>query len=390
MKPPTLNSFVLSPTSPEEILNRSYTIRSTHSRGVDDIDPCIATPHIASVARPLAEIINCSFNTGLVPQAIKIAKVVPVYKKGAKDNETNYRPISILPYFSKFYEKLMYDRLYNFVQKSNVIFQSQHGFQAGHSPYMNLLSMQDKISSAIENNEYAIGIFFDLAKAFDTVDHEILLYKLESYGIRGMQLDWFASYFDNRLQCVCCNGALSDLKLIKFGVPQGSNLGPLLFLLYINDLPNVSSILFFILFADDTNVFFSHKSLYSLFETVNAELSLAADWFCANKLTLNLEKTNFIIFKSHRKTGPLENQMLLNINDVPITQVTSTKFLGVYVDQHMTWKEHINNIALKIAKKCRYFSSYVLSITSTNSNEVILLSCVSLSNLLQSDMGFNI
>ena len=214
MKPPILNSFVLSPTSPEEILNRSYTIRSTHSRGVDDIDPCIATPHIASVARPLAEIINCSFNTGLVPQAIKIAKVVPVYKKGAKDNETNYRPISILPYFSKFYEKLMYDRLYNFVQKSNVIFQSQHGFQAGHSPYMNLLSMQDKISSAIENNEYAIGIFFDLAKAFDTVDHEILLYKLESYGIRGMQLDWFASYFDNRLQCVCCNGALSDLKLI--------------------------------------------------------------------------------------------------------------------------------------------------------------------------------
>src|ERR1043165_8313011 len=240
---------------------------------------------------------NCSFNTGLVPQAIKIAKVVPVYKKGAKDNETNYRPISILPYFSKFYEKLMYDRLYNFVQKSNVVFQSQHGFQAGHSPYMNLLSMQDKISSAIENNEYAIGEFFDLAKAFDTVDHQILLHKLESYGIRGMQLDWFASYFDKRLQCVCCNGALSDLKLIKSGVPQGSNLGPLLFLLYINDLPNVSSILFFILFADDTNVFFSHKSLYSLFETVNAEQSLAADWFCANKLTLNLEKNKLYHFQ---------------------------------------------------------------------------------------------
>ena len=244
----------------------------------------------------------------------------------------------------------MYDRLYNFVEKSNVIFHSQHGFQAGHSPYMNLISMQDKISSAIENNEYAVGIFFDLAKAFDTVDHEILLCKLESYGIRGMQLDWFASYFDNRLQCVCCNGALSDLKVINFGVPQGSNLGPLLFLIYINDLPNVSSILFFILFADDTNVFYSHKSLHSLFETVNAELTLAADWFCANKLTLNLEKTNFIIFKSHRKSGPLDNQMSLNINDVPITQVNSTKFLGVYVDQHMTWKEHIHNIAIKIAK----------------------------------------
>jgi Reverse transcriptase (RNA-dependent DNA polymerase) len=350
MQPPLPNSFVLTPTSPEEILNRSHTIRLTHSRGVDDIDPCIATPLIACVALPLAEIINCSFNTGIVPQATKIAKVVPVYKKGEKDNITNYRPISILPYFSKFYEKLMYDRLYNFVEKSNVLFHSQHGFQSGHSPFMSLLSMQDKISSAIENNEYAVGIFFDLAKAFDTVDHNILLCKLETYGIRGMQLNWFASYFDNRLQCVCCNGAFSELKVINFGVPQGSNLGPLLFLIYINDLPNVSSVLFFILFADDTNVFYSHGSLQTLFEIVNAELSLAADWFCANKLTLNLDKTNFIIFKSHRKIGPLDNQMSLYINDVPITQVTSTKFLGVYVDHHMTWKEHIKNISIKIAK----------------------------------------
>jgi Reverse transcriptase (RNA-dependent DNA polymerase)/Endonuclease-reverse transcriptase len=350
LQPPRPNSFALAPTSPEEILNRSRSIRTTHSSGVDDIDPCIATLFISNVSLPLAELINCSFNTGIVPQAIKIAKVVPIYKKGEKDNITNYRPISILPYFSKYYEKIMYDRLYKFIEKSNIIFHTQHGFQSGHSPYMSLLNMQDKISNAIENNEYAVGIFFDLAKAFDTVDHAILLNKLATYGIRGMQLDWFASYFENRLQRVLCNGALSDLRAIKYGVPQGSNLGPLLFLLYINDLPNASPTLFFILFADDTNVFYSHRSLQSLTEIVNTELSSVADWFCVNKLTLNLDKTNFILFKSHRKVGTLDNQMLLRINEDSIAQVKTTKFLGVYVDQHMTWNEHIKNISNKIAK----------------------------------------
>ena len=139
--------------------------------------------------------INCSFTTGIVPQAIKIAKVVPIYKKGEKDDVTNYRPISILPYLSKFYEKLMYNRLYNFVEKSGIIFHTQLQW---HSPFMSLLSMLDKISNAIENNEYSVGIFFDLAKAFDTVNHKILLKKLENYGIRGEQLKWFISYFENR------------------------------------------------------------------------------------------------------------------------------------------------------------------------------------------------
>ena len=172
---PSPNSFALSLTSSEEILNLSHSFHPTHSRGVDDIDPCIASAFVDKVAPLLAEMINCSFTTGIVPQAIKIAKVVPIYKKGDKDDVTNYRPISILPYFSKFYEKLMYNRLYNFVEKSDIIFRTQHGFQPGHSPFMSLLSMQDKISNAIENNEYSVGIFFDLPKALDTVNYEILL-----------------------------------------------------------------------------------------------------------------------------------------------------------------------------------------------------------------------
>jgi len=348
-KTPLSNSFGLLPTTPEEIMNLSHSIRLTHSKGIDDIDPCIANKHLASVAQPLADIINCSFTYGIFPQALKTAKIVPIFKRDARDNFTNYRPISLLRYFSKFFEKIMYERIIGFLIKNNVIFPSQHGFQAGHSPSMSLLSMQDRISNAIDRNEYSLGIFFDLAKAFDTVDHGILLSKLERYGIRGNQLQWFKSYLENRSQCVYCNGSLSDLKTIKFGVPQGSNLGPLLFLIYINDLPNVSSKLYFILFADDTNVFYSHSSLETLFQIVNEELTLAANWFCANKLTLNLDKTNYILFKSHRKPCPSQYP-ILSINGTPLSRVESTKFLGVYVDQHLTWKDHIKCISSKIAK----------------------------------------
>ena len=350
LKPPTLNSFALSLTSPEEILSVSTSIHPTNSKGIDGIDPCIAAEYLTRIAPILSEIINCSFATGTVPQAIKIAKIVPVYKKGEKDDVSNYRPISVLPYFSKFYEKLMYSRLYGFIEKSAILFHTQHGFQPGRSPFMSLLSMQDKISNAIENNEYSIGIFFDLAKAFDTVNHKILLKKLENYGIRGLQLEWFKNYLSNRQQRVYCNGTYSESREIKYGVPQGSNLGPLLFLIYINDLPNVSPTMFFILFADDTNVFYSHKSLQKLNQIVNEELGLMAEWFSANKLTLNLDKTNFILFKSHRKIGSSEDLLKLSVNGMPITKVNSIKFLGVYVDQHLAWKEHINAISVKIAK----------------------------------------
>jgi hypothetical protein len=214
---------------------------------------------------------------------------------------------------------------------------------------MSILDIQDKISHAIDKNEYSLGIFLDLAKAFDTVDHTILLAKLEHYGIRGMALKWFTSYLSKRHQQVLCNGRLSKLLPIEIGVPQGSILGPLLFLIYINDLPNSSPILHFILFADDSNVFISHASYDELFHLANTELSAASDWFKANKLSLNLSKTNFILFRSHMKQTPTDtNEIIIDSKTIP--QVASSKFLGVHIDQHLTWKVHISEISKKIAK----------------------------------------
>lgn len=227
---------------------------------------------------------------------MKEATVIPVFKKGDAQQLSNYRPISILPFFAKFLEKIMYSRLNSFITNLNLIHPSQHGFQAGHSTYMALIDMEDKISKALDNIDYSVGIFIDLAKAFDTVDHKILLSKLENYGIRGIQLKWFKSYLEGRKQKVCCNDVLSDSGLITSGVPQGSNLGPLLFLLFINDLARVSSTIHFILFAYDTTIYYSNSSWESLVEIINGELSKVNKWFLANKLTLNVDKTNFINF----------------------------------------------------------------------------------------------
>jgi retron-type reverse transcriptase len=229
------------------------------------------------ISKPLAHIFNLTFTTGLIPEELKIALVTPIYKANEANIFTNYRPISVLTCFSKLLEKLMYKRLIKFVDKNKILSNQQYGFRKGRSTEFAIIEVIDKITKAIDQGKYTIGIFLDLSKAFDTINHEILIKKLEYYGMRGIARKLFENYLGNRKQIVKYNRTRSAEAKITSGVPQGSILGPLLFLLYINDIENCSNIVSMILFADDTNIYHSHTCLKTLNDIMQIEINKIAD-----------------------------------------------------------------------------------------------------------------
>ena len=237
----------------------------------------------------------------------------------------------------------------DYLTKHSILNNPQYGFRKKHSTFMAILELTNKIFDSFEKNEFTIGIFIDLKRAFDTVNHSILLDKLNFYGIRGTPFNWMHSYLLYRSQYVQIDSWKSPLLPIKCGVPQGSVLGPLLFLIYINDIFSCSNYLSFILFADDTNIFFQHKNISELTKIVNHELSFVATWFKANKLTLHPDKTKFILFHPARKKINLDD-LSINIDKNSINRVEHTKFLGVIIHQNLSWQAHIKAISSKIAK----------------------------------------
>ena len=343
-----LNSLVFFPTDASEVINIVSSFKNKESFGFDNIPVNIMKSSICFIAEPISAIINSSMNTGVFPNILKIAKVCPVFKSGEKSDFQNYRPISVLPSFSKIFEKVVHNRLLSYLNTNSILCSNQYGFRKNHSTYMALMDMYDRVSAAADNNEFSMGVFIDLSKAFDTLNHDILLKKLEYYGVRGIALDWFKSYLSNRKQCVSLGGVISSLKSVTHGVPQGSILGPLLFILYINDIINCSKYFIFILFADDTNLFYSCKNIFQLFDIANSELAKLSQWFRANKLSLNIKKTNYILFGNKRL--PLNATLSVSIDGILLQRVVSTKFLGIFVDEKLNWKTHIDHVAVKIAK----------------------------------------
>jgi len=343
------SSLFFNPTNPNEIINITKDLKSSKSQGHDRISTSLLKQIIHSIVSPLNHIFNLSIATGIVPKSLKIAKVNPIFKKGDPHEISNYRPISILPSISKILEKIIYKRLYTFLDIYALLNLNQFGFRKHHSTDLALVQLYDKVTEAIANNKHVIGIFMDLSKAFDTIDHDILLKKLKVYGIRGVTLSWFRNYLLDRQQYVSVNGASSDLLTIQCGVPQGSILGPLLFLIYINDIINTSSLLSFILFADDTNIFYSHDQLDSLVHTLNQELPKVSTWFKCNKLSLNIEKTNFMHFK-HTNARIIDFPYNIIIDDIPLERKQCTKFLGVFIDDQLNWNHHIGHITTCISR----------------------------------------
>ena len=285
-----LNSVVFYPTDVYEIGNLIKSLDNNANPGLDEIPSCTIKFASKFIAQPVASLINLSLTSGIFPHKLKVAKVIPIYKSDDKAQFSNYRPISILNVFSKLFEKVLACRINKFLMKYDVLFSHQFGFRTGHSSYMAMTTFLNIITDELDKGNKSISIFLDLSKAFDTLDHSILLHKINKYGIRGDSWKLIASYLEGRTQTVYYNGCYSDFLPITCGVPQGSVLGPLLFLLYINDIHRCSTLLKFILFADDTTILFSAKTVHEMCLTVNRELIHVADWFMDNKLSVNIKK----------------------------------------------------------------------------------------------------
>ena len=363
---PYLNSMFCNPVAPNEIHNIIMTFKNKKSPGYDNIGSTILKEICPEIINVLTYIFNLSFVTGVVPDSLKLAKVIPVYKKGDRNEPGNYRPISLLSIFEKILEKLMSYRLLNYLNRNKILYEFQFGFRKHHSTILALIEVIDNIYQQLDKNEYVMGIFFDLQKAFDTVNHDILLYKLYNYGIRGVVYQWFKCYLNNRRQFTSLGDIVSNVGYIITGVPQGSVLGPLLFLIYINDISNAIPGTKIKLFADDTNLFLCDRNLDDLYHKASLSLEQLSKWFIANKLSLNVDKTFYSIFGA--KFTDLHNRQL-KVNGSCIRFVESCKYLGVIIDLNLHWHEHIDFVYKKIIR----FTSIFYKIRTKLNPEILRL-----------------
>jgi hypothetical protein len=351
------NSMYFIPTDPVEIVKIINKLQNKSSTGHDMISNNLLKGIKEGISFPLSIIFNKSISEGRIPNKLKFAEIKPIYKgKKSKSDYTNYRPISLLPCISKILEKIVYTRLSDFLEKHKILDENQYGFRASRSTTDAVTNLLGHILNDKEKNNIAIGLFIDYSKAFDTIDYDTLLYQMEKYGIRGLTLEWFRNYLTGRTQRVkIVNGkgdkATSDTLMVTHGVPQGSILGPLLFLLYVNDLNKQLKNAITISFADDTTIYVSDSCIEDVYIKLYDNILILIDWSKANKLSLNLTKTNYMLFQPKKKKNEFNIPDII-VDSNRINRVKSLKFLGICLDENLNWTEHINQVSSRLKQNC--------------------------------------
>ena len=363
------STFYLTPTTTNEILVEIRKLNPRKSCGPDNIGGKIVKLCPDIFAENLSIIYNKSIEVGQYPTLMKIAKVIALFKKRKRFHASNYPPISLLSIFNKIFEKVLCKRLVTFLEKHKIMFEYQYGFRKLYSTSLALIEFTDNIIKYLDEGYYCISVFVDLTKAFDTVDHTILLEKLDQYGIRGHANNFFKSYLSERQQYTVVNGISSSMKKVTCGVPQGSVLGPLFFSLYINDMYRAVGPENIRLFADDTALFMSHSDLHTLVETIKLKVNELCKWCRYNKLIINAEKTNFVLF--HTINKPIPNDFTeIKTEYMDIQRVDTFQYLGVTLDETLNWNEHVDKLCKSLLKYFGIFNQIKHKVTTKIARQI--------------------
>ena len=341
-----------------EILEQIKNICISKSQGYDEIPPKIIKWAQNLFAPILLVIFNKCIDLGYYPNSMKIGKGAPVYKKDEQNDKSNYRPITVLTQFNQIFERLLSKRYLNFFENFDIITKKQYGFLKKHCTEHAILDLKEYIISKLDNKEVMAVLFLDLQKAFDTVSHDILLQKLYHYGVRGPAHQLIKSYLSGRKQYTKVKNALSDLAFVLWGVPQGSVLGPLLFLIFINDLPNASNLTSW-LFADDTALALSSPNIQELESRFNHEVTKIHNWLLANRLSVHYsKKTQYMLIQGptlkDRKISSMNFELYMGSHKIEKTD--NYTYLGIIIDEKMNWQLQINKLCSKLSNVCGVIS----------------------------------
>ena len=346
--------FTFKSVDEETIVKILQNMKESKAAGIDNINGRFLKDGAKIMAKPIAQLCNLSLTLSLFPSCCKIAKLKPLFKKGSKTDPQNYRPISLLPVISKVIERVVHNQTNSFLTQNKVLYNFQSGFRNKHSTDSCLSYLNDKILKGFDSGLLTGMVLIDLQKAFDTIDHEVLFKKLFYMRFSPKAISWFKSYLSNRTFKVNINKVFSDPGNLTCGVPQGSILGPLIFLLYVNDMPqSVDCDLY--LYADDSCLVFQHKNVKEIEKQLNKDFSSLYDWFLDNKLSIHFgeEKTKSIIFANKRKVKKLE-RLDITYKDIKIKQYSNVKYLGCILDETLNGESMALHVLNKVNSKIKF------------------------------------